>query len=58
MFIDLELGFAKLILSQSALGKVGENKKAKFNPASNELTFTATISNQEEINKILRIING
>ncbi|WP_300478301.1 nucleoid-associated protein [Shewanella sp.] len=58
VFIDLELGFAKLILSQSALGKVGENKKAKFNPASNELTFTATISNQEEINKILSIING
>jgi nucleoid-associated protein len=58
VFIDLELGFAKLILSQSALGKVGENKKAKFNPANNELTFTATISNQEEINKILRIING
>lgn len=57
VFIDLEFGFAKLTLIQSALGKIDENKKAKFNPASNEFTFTATISNQEEISKILRIIN-
>lgn len=57
VFIELDLGFAKLTLIQSALGSINENKKAKFNPSNNELTFTATISTNEEREKILRIIN-
>lgn len=58
VFLDLDIGFAKINLKTSSLGAINSEKKAIFNSDTRELTITTTINSQKQIDEINKILNG
>ncbi|CED71579.1 putative uncharacterized phage protein [Aliivibrio wodanis] len=59
VYVSLDVGFATLRLEKSSLGSSTDSSSRgiRFDDASNELTFTATITDPEQLRKIKNIID-
>lgn len=60
VYVDLDVGFAKLVLEKKSIGSTEDTdeRQVKFNAETGEVTFTTTIDDPVQIQKIQTIISS
>lgn len=58
VYVDLDVGFAKLVLLKQSIGSTEDedNRQVKCNTETGEVTFTTTIEDQKQLDKIISIL--